>query len=198
MCPSRSNRREAHENGAIESPHGHLKRRIEQALHLRGASDFESRAEYQGWLEGVVDKLNHRNRKKTAEERPHLQPLPVRQAADYTDLMVRVTSSSTIHVRLMVYTVPSHLIGERLRVHLYDDRLLCYLGTTPVLTLPRLYAPKGKRRARCINYRHVIGSLKKKPMAFYRSRLRDDLLPSEGLPPDLAGPGPTIAGKGGL
>ena len=79
----------------------------------------------------------------------------------------------------MVYRIPSRLIGERLRVHLYDDRLQCYLGTTLVLRLPRIYAPKGKRRGRCIDYHHVIGSLKKKPMAFYRSRLRDDLLPSE-------------------
>lgn len=62
----------------------------------------------------------------------------------------------------MVYSVPARLIGERLRVPLYDDRLVCYLGTTPVLTLPRVYAPKGKRRGRCIDYRPVIGSLKKK------------------------------------
>jgi hypothetical protein len=79
----------------------------------------------------------------------------------------------------MVYSVPARLIGERLRVHLYDDRVECYLGTTEVASLPRVYAPKGKRRARFIDYRHVIGSLVKKPMAFYHSQLRDDLLPSE-------------------
>jgi hypothetical protein len=118
-------------------------------------------------------------KKDIEEERPHLQPLPAYPTADYTELWVRVTSSSTIAVRLMVYSVPPRLIGERLRVHLYDDRLVCYLGTTHVLTLPRVYAPKGKRRGRRIDYRHVIGSLKKKPMAFYYSRLRDELLPSE-------------------
>jgi hypothetical protein len=75
--------------------------------------------------------------------------------------------------------VPARLIGERLRVHLYDDRLECYLGTTEVATRPRIYAPKGKRRARSIDYRHLIGSLVKKPMAFFHSQLRDDLLPSE-------------------
>ena len=32
----------SHENGAIESPHGHLKRRICQALLLRGSDDFKS------------------------------------------------------------------------------------------------------------------------------------------------------------
>jgi hypothetical protein len=146
---------------------------------VRGSHEFDSVVDYQAWLEGVVDKTNGRNQKRIEEERPHLQPLPACQAADYTELWVRVTSSSTIAVRLMVYSVPSRLIGERLRVHLYDDRLVCYLGTTHVLTLPRVYAPKGKRRGRCIDYRHVIGSLKKKPMAFYHSRLRDELLPSD-------------------
>ena len=178
MHPSRNNPGVAHENGGIESPHGHLKRRITQALMLRGSYDFASVVDYQAWLEGVVAKTNGRNQKRIEEERPHLQPLPAHKAADYTELWVRVTSSSTINVRLMVYSVPSRLSGERLRVHLYDDRRQCYLGTPWVLRLPRIYAPKGKRRGRCIDYRHVIGSLKKKPMAFYRSRLRDDLLPS--------------------
>jgi hypothetical protein len=44
--------------------------------------------------------------KRIEEERPHLQPLPAHKAADYTELWVRVTSSSTINVRLMVYSVP--------------------------------------------------------------------------------------------
>ncbi len=146
---------------------------------MRDSHDFGSVCAYQGWLEGRVEKLNRRNRAKIEEERRHLQPLPVQKAADYTELWVRVTSSSTISVRLMVYSVPSRLIGERLRVHLYDERLVCYLGATEVLILPRIYASKGKRRARRIDYRHVIGSLVKKPLAFYRSQLREDLLPSE-------------------
>jgi hypothetical protein len=105
---------------------------------LRGSNDFESLTHYQGWLEGIADQVNHRNRVRIDEERSHLQPLPPTPAADYTELWVRVTTSSTIHVRLMVYSVPARLIGERLRVHLYDDRLECYLGTTEVATRPRI------------------------------------------------------------
>ena len=41
MEPTRNNRGVAHENGAIESRHGHLKARLEQALLLRGSRDFE-------------------------------------------------------------------------------------------------------------------------------------------------------------
>jgi len=47
MQPTRNNTGIAHENGSIESPHGHLKNRIEQALLLRGSYDFDSLAEYQ-------------------------------------------------------------------------------------------------------------------------------------------------------
>ena len=39
MQPTRNNRGVAHENGAIESQHGHLKRAVAQALLLRGSTD---------------------------------------------------------------------------------------------------------------------------------------------------------------
>lgn len=178
MRPSRNNRGQGHENGAIESPHGHLKRAIVQGLRVRGSYDFDAVASYQHWLQDLVDQPNRRCQAKLEEERPWLGLLPPSNTLDYTELFVRVTSSSTIQVRLMVYTVPSRLIGERLRVHLYDDRLDCYLGAAHALTLPRVYAAQGKRRGRRVDYRQVIGSLKKKPMAFYRSQLRDALLPS--------------------
>ena len=42
MQPTRNNRGLAHENGSIESPHGHLKRAIEDALLLRGSRDFDT------------------------------------------------------------------------------------------------------------------------------------------------------------
>jgi hypothetical protein len=41
MTPSRNNRGVAHENGAIEGPHGHLKRAIEDALLMRASRDFD-------------------------------------------------------------------------------------------------------------------------------------------------------------
>ena len=38
-------------------------------------------------------------------------------------------------LRRVFYSVPSRLIGHRLNVHLYDDRLECFLGSTQLLTL---------------------------------------------------------------
>jgi hypothetical protein len=40
MAPSRNNAGVAHENGAIESPHDHLKKALQDALLLRGSRDF--------------------------------------------------------------------------------------------------------------------------------------------------------------
>ena len=40
MTPTRNNPGIAHENGSIESPHGHLKKVIEDDLLLRGSRDF--------------------------------------------------------------------------------------------------------------------------------------------------------------
>ncbi|MEI8296233.1 MAG: IS21 family transposase, partial [Alphaproteobacteria bacterium] len=63
MTPTRNNRGQGHENGSVESPHGHLKRRIEQALLLRGSNDFESVQSYQAFIDAVVAKANRRNAK---------------------------------------------------------------------------------------------------------------------------------------
>lgn len=178
MTPSRNNPGKGHENGGVESPHGHLKRRIEQALLLRGSNNFSSIADYQLFVNQVVSQHNRRNAKTVVFERHLLQPLPKTQAVDYKLIHAVVTSSSTIDVRKVTYTVPSQLQGETLQVRLYDDRLICYLGCTHVITLHRIY-PVGKTtRARSVNYRHVIHSLVKKPQAFRYSRIRDDLLPT--------------------
>ena len=74
--------------------------------------------------------------------------------------------------------MPSRLIGEKLRVHIYHDLLELYLGMTHVFSTQRVYASKNKR-VRNVDYRHVIASLERKPQAFRYSQLRDDLLPTD-------------------
>ena len=179
MKPSRNNRGKGHENGSVESAHGHIKRRIEQALLLRGNPDFASVDEYQAFIDDVVTSHNQRNAKALSIEKSTLQPLPEVKTMDYTQVQAVVTSSSTIDVRRVTYTVPSQLQGQTLQIRLYDDRLECFCGCKPVVTLRRVY-PKGKTlRARSVDYRHVVHSLVKKPQAFRYSQLRDDLLPSD-------------------
>ena len=119
MRATRNNPGVSHENGSIESPHGHLKRRIEQALLLRGSCDFDSPEAYQSWLNEVVTQHNRRHAEHLQLERRYLNPLPTAKTVDFTELCVRVSTSSTIDIGRVTYTVPSRLIGERLRVHLY-------------------------------------------------------------------------------
>ncbi len=73
--------------------------------------------------------------------------------------------------------MPSRLIGHRLRVHLFDDRLDCFLGGTCVLTLSR-GRPRGNgRHGHVVDYRHVIHALRRKPMALLNLVYRDQLFP---------------------
>ena len=69
MTPSRNNRGLAHENGAIESPHGHLKKVVEDELLLRGSRDFENLAAYRRFIDEVIGRRNASNRKRIEIER---------------------------------------------------------------------------------------------------------------------------------
>ena len=58
MRATRNNKGVAHENGAIESPHGHLKSEINDALELRGSQDFADMDSYRDFIAEVVGKIN--------------------------------------------------------------------------------------------------------------------------------------------
>lgn len=174
---TRNNKGVAHENGAIESAHGHLKRKIDQQLILRGSRDFALLSDYESLVNGIVSKINRQNKTRFEEEKAALQLLPSRRTNDFSEQHVKVTSSSTINVKRVTYTVPSRLIGVALLVHIYDDRLVLFYGHEQTLTLPRIYAQRTSRNRR-VDYRHVIHSLAKKPNAFRYSLIRDDLIPA--------------------
>lgn len=178
MRPSRNNPGRGHENGSVESPHGHLKRRIRQRLALRGSADFDDLDAYRAFITEVVASMNRRNAKRIDAERAVLAPLPCARGVDYVEVLVRVTTSSTFNFDRVLYSVPARLIGERLRVHAYDDRLVLNHGGQALLSLPRVRRlPGSDKRARCIDYRHVIGWLVRKPRALAGLAFRDDLLP---------------------
>jgi len=177
MTPSRNNPGIAHENGSIESPHGHLKKALEDALLLRGSRDFDDLDAYRRFVDEIVGRQNANNRKRIELERASLSPLPKRRTADYEEKIVTVTSSGGFTLRRVFYTAPSRLIGHRLRVHLYDDRLECFLGSTPMLTLRRGQMVSVSKGGHVVDYRHVIHALRKKPMALLNLVYRDQLFP---------------------
>jgi hypothetical protein len=179
MTPTRNNRGIAHENGAIEAAHGHLKRAIADALLLRGTTDFEDLAAYRGFIDEIVSRRNARNARRIDAERASLQSLPDRRTSDYEEVIVRVTSTGGFTLRKVFYTVPSRLIGHRLRVRLYDDRLDVFVGGTHLLTLPRGRPHPNGKHDQVVDYRHVIHSLRRKPMALLNLVYRDRLFPRD-------------------
>lgn len=179
MIPTRNNKGVSHENGSIESPHGHIKKRIAQGLMLRGDNNFDSIELYQEWLETVVNNHNRRNAKEIEFERNYLQKLPKYKTTDFSEVVVRVHSSSTVEIKKVTYSVPSRLCGEILRAHVYQDRIELHLGNDKVFVLKRVYSNKKNSRAKVIDYKHVIHSLNKKPQAFRYSQIRNELLPNE-------------------
>jgi hypothetical protein len=54
MTATRNNRGLAHENGSIESSHGHLKKALADELLLRGSCDFPDLAAYRRFIDEVV------------------------------------------------------------------------------------------------------------------------------------------------
>lgn len=179
MTPTRNNPGVAHENGAIEGPHGHLKRAIGDALLLRSSNDFEDLPSYRRFIAEITSRRNAHNRRRIDAERAVLTSLPERRSNDFEESTVVVTSSGGFILRRVFYTVPSRLIGHRLRVRLYDDRLALFIGATPLMTLRRGRAHENGQTGHVVDYRHVIGALRRKPMALLNLVYRDQLFPRE-------------------
>jgi hypothetical protein len=97
MTPSRNNPGIAHENGSIESAHGHLKRALHDELLLRGSRDFDLAA-YRRFVDEVVWRRNAKNRKRIEIERATLKPLPDRRQPTTRRLSNRCTFSRWLAV----------------------------------------------------------------------------------------------------
>ena len=179
MAGTRNNRGLSHENGSVEASHRYLKEAIEQMLLLRGHRDFECRAAYEGFVREAVLRRNRRNAAAFVIEREQLQDLPERRTTDFVEEEARVTRCGTFTVRAVLYSAPSRLIGHRLKVQLYSDRLECFLSGALVLTLARGTRSPINGRGRVIDYRHFVDALKRKPQAFKGLVFRDALFPRE-------------------
>ena len=179
MEPTRNNTGIAHENGSIESSHGHLKKTIEDGVLMRGSRDFADLAAYRCFIDELSGRHNAKFGARIDIERGTLQALPGRRTVDFEEAIVTVTSSSGFVLRKVFYSTPSRLIGHRLRVRLYDDRLDIYLGATLQMTMPRGRARPNGAHGHVVDYRHLIHSLKRKPMALMGLVYRDKLFPRQ-------------------
>jgi len=177
MRASRCNPGQSQENGSIESRHDSLKTALDQALRLRGSRHFDERAHYEALVERIVGRMNARVALRLTVERAMLRALPARRTAEFEEVPARVSKYAIFTVRGAQYSAPSQLIGQRMTVRLYTDHIECWLGGTRVLERPRLRHRDGQRHPRDIDYRHLIGALRRKPGAFARWVLRDAMFP---------------------
>jgi hypothetical protein len=166
---------EAHENGVVEQAHFRTKTAVEQALLLRGHTDFIDEATYETFVREVIErKRNAPAARRLAEERAYLRPLPPAPVPNYTTFTCVVRRWSTIRVGKRTYSVPSRLLGHTVEARQHPTTVEVLYRGHVIDTMPRLRGEADHR----IDYRHIIGSLVRKPGAFARYRDREELFPS--------------------
>lgn len=174
---SRNNPGVSHENGAIESRQGSLKRALEQGLLLRGTREFADLGTYEQFVAQTVQRLNARCANTWEIERASLKPLPKRRTVDFEEIDARVSKFGLLSAKSALYSVPSRLAGHRLKVRLYSANLEAWLGGVKVFECERLYGSVENRHPKRIDWRHMLASLRRKPGAFARWVLRDAMFP---------------------
>jgi hypothetical protein len=162
------------QNGDVEASNGALKRALEQSLLVRGSRDFASVDEWQSFVDAVCRKSNKAKSAKVSEDLAAMRELNVAKLPDFVELQAVVSSWSTVHVKHGMYSVPSRLIGESVRVRLFEDRIEVWFAGEKQLECERLRG----RHPRRIDYRHVIWSLVRKPGGFRNYMFREEMFPS--------------------
>lgn len=162
------------QNGDVEASNGAIKRRLSQALLLRESRDFESVEAWQQFVDQVQRKANAARGERVAEELATMRELNVARLPEFVEEVVAVSEWSTVRVRHCAYSVPSRLMGESVRVRVYEDKIEVYYANTMQMSCERL---RGRNRHR-IDYRHVIWSLVRKPGGFARYVYREEMFPS--------------------
>ena len=172
---TRTNPRSSHENGVAEQGHRRLKDSIAQALVLRGSSDFESVERYTRFVRQHSGQAQQAGQGEggwlSTRICDRCRPLPCPSTSSYR---ATVRKWSTIRVNSRTYSVPSRLMGVTVDVRLYPDHVEVYYKGHLVESMERI---RGKGEAR-IDYRHIIGSLVRKPSAFAHYRFREQMYPS--------------------
>jgi len=80
-------------------------------------------------------------------------------------------------VQVNTYSVHSRLIGEKVQARVYAEHIEVWYAQKMIERLPRLHG----RNKSCINYRHIIDWLVRKPGAFANYCYREELFPTSNF-----------------
>ncbi len=174
MKPSKNQPGNAHENGDVEQSHFRFRDAVDQRLRLLGSRNFGMLQEYSDLLRVIARERNLSRRHQLDQELQCMRPLPARRLDAFRELDVTVARSSIVRIMHNAYSVPSRLIGHRLKARIYADVIeLHYRGSV----VERLERIRGTDNCR-IDYRHMVHSLVRKPGAFRRFVYREAMFPS--------------------
>lgn len=173
VIPSTNNPGLSHENGSIEKSHHLLKNSLDQRLRVRGSRDFASIEHYEEFFRGLLKRRNRDRKQRLDEELKLLREVPQKSWKDPKELWLTVSPWSTIVIFRSTYSVPSRLIGVKVKVLAYPTKLEVHYGTRLIQTMDRIQPGTAS-----INYRHIISHLVRKPGAFENYRFREELFPS--------------------
>ena len=162
------------QNGDVEAANGAIKRALEQALLVRGSRDFETRDAWQSFVDDVMRKANRNRGRRVAEDMEAMRELNVAKLPEFVEEDFHVSEWSTVRVKQCAYSVPSRLMGEWVRVRIFEDRIVVRYAGKDELSCERLRGHNLRR----IDYRHVIWSLVRKPGGFARYVYREEMFPS--------------------
>jgi hypothetical protein len=175
--PQKNNIRKPNENGVVESQNGHLKRKIIQALKIRGSKEFKGFEEYKKFIEIIVDKANKRRETRFQEEFSFMNRIPTVPLPDYQELYITIKNRSIAFIKGKTYSVPSRLIGSRLKAKIYESKIELCSGNKVVHSLNKIAGSRGVN----IDYRHIINSLLRKPAAFSSYKYKEELFPTDNF-----------------
>lgn len=170
----RINVQKPHENGDVESSHGHFKDALDQALRLRGSRDFLAVDDYVVFVRQLALRRNAPREKRFREELEVLAPMPAQRRSTCTSVSLTVGSDSVIRVKRNAYSVSSKYIGLKLEVRIHQDHLELWYRDECVERMPRQFGADKE----AIDFRHVIDSLVRKPGAFINYKYVNHMYPT--------------------
>jgi hypothetical protein len=118
---------------------------------LRGTPDFPDLQSYRAFLNEIIGRRNANRRKRIALKKQALSVLPKGRTVDFEEKIIPVTSSGGLILRRVFYTVPSRLIGQRLRVRILDDITYVTKDQAETSVLFELVAARYEQRSMLIS-----------------------------------------------
>lgn len=163
------------ENGDVEAANGSLKRALNQALLIRGSREFSDIRSYEEFLFREMRRRNDLRRARLDEELAVMRSAPPTLPPPVREVRGRVGDAGTMRVANRPYSLPSGLKGQMVTALVSEWSVSFWYAGKCVRTAAR----EPGLRSPCIDYRHIISTLLRKPGGFRGYRYFDSLFPQE-------------------